>query len=100
MDPGQWPDSMNTSETTNLERLQRERGYSDALAEHGPAMCDGPYMVGYRKGRAEIGQPMAYMPPSWADKTTNRENCDGCKKWKEKFEQLERTMKRAAEHDH
>lgn len=45
------------------ELVERRRGYTDALAGHGPALFDGPYMIGYRRGRAEIGQPMSYMPP-------------------------------------
>lgn len=45
------------------ELVERRRGYNDARAGHGPAMFDGPYMIGYRRGRAEIGQPMGYIPP-------------------------------------
>jgi hypothetical protein len=45
------------------ELVARRRGYTDACAGHGPAIFDGPYMIGYRRGRAEIGQPMSYVPP-------------------------------------
>ena len=38
--------------------IERRRGYTDALAGHGPAVFDGHYMTGYRRGRADIGQPM------------------------------------------
>lgn len=44
------------------EAVERRRGYNDALAGHGPAMFDGHYMIGYRRGRAEIGQPMEHRP--------------------------------------
>lgn len=40
------------------ENLERRRGYNDAVAGHGPALFDGSYMTGYRRGRAKIGQPM------------------------------------------
>lgn len=53
------------------EQVERRRGYNDALAGHGPALFDGPYMIGYRRGRAEIGQPLSYIPPrSLFDETT------------------------------
>lgn len=42
--------------------VERRRGHSDAVAGHGPALFDGPYMVGYRRGRAETGQPMEHKP--------------------------------------
>ncbi len=43
----------------DADKIERERGRRDAVAGHGPAMFDGPYMIGYRRGRAEIGQPMS-----------------------------------------
>lgn len=43
--------------------VERRRGYSDAKSGHGPAIFGGAYMVGYRRGRAEIGQPMSHLPP-------------------------------------
>lgn len=44
------------------EAVERRRGHTDAIAGHGPALFDGPYMIGYRRGRAEIGQPMEHKP--------------------------------------
>lgn len=41
--------------------LERKRGFNDALAGHGPAMFAGDYMIGYRRGRAKIGQPMHHQ---------------------------------------
>lgn len=49
------------------EATERRRGHSDALAGHGPALFGGPYMVGYRRGRAEIGQPMSHIPASYPE---------------------------------
>jgi hypothetical protein len=40
--------------------IERSRGRTDALAGHGPAIFDGPYMTGYRYGRVEIGHPMEH----------------------------------------
>lgn len=48
------------------ESIERRRGHTDALAGHGPALYDGPYMIGYRRGRQEIGNPMEYLPPTWS----------------------------------
>ncbi len=44
--------------------VEMRRGRSDALAGHGPALFAGPYMIGYRRGRAEVGLPMEHRPPS------------------------------------
>jgi hypothetical protein len=59
-----------TSNADELERrpelVERRRGYNDARAGHEPALFDGPYMIGYRRGRVEIGQPMSYLPPQSA----------------------------------
>lgn len=51
------------------EAVERRRGHTDALAGHGPALFDGPYMVGYRRGRAEIGRPMEHLPAKGEDQT-------------------------------
>jgi len=45
-----------------IDRNERQRGYNDAKAGHGPVLFDGPYMIGYRRGRAEIGLPMEHKP--------------------------------------
>ena len=44
--------------------VETRRGHTDAVAGHGPALFDGPCMVGYRRGRAEIGRPMEHKPAS------------------------------------
>ncbi len=49
---------------SEADKIERRRGHTDALAGHGPALFDGQYMIGYRRGRAEIGQPMEHKPAS------------------------------------
>lgn len=49
---------------SEADKVERRRGHNDALAGHGPALFDGQYMIGYRRGRAEIGDPMAHKPAS------------------------------------
>ncbi len=49
---------------SEADKIERRRGHNDALAGHGPALFDGQYMIGYRRGRAEIGDPMAHKPAS------------------------------------
>ncbi len=41
-----------TASEDGLRRLQFERGLSDALAGHSPALLGGPYLEGYMEGRA------------------------------------------------
>lgn len=61
------------------ETVERRRGYHDAKAGHGPAMFDGQYMVGYRRGRAEIGCPMEHKPAR-LDPRDDGCLCSGCGK--------------------